>query len=273
MIPYQMPNHGVSTRTKQLSSILAIIQRTNSRSVSELFDKCEFSEWQSICQFHNYHELIKTAIEIHIKYELDLQRMNLWKYAISKASKCRPDQKQFAEFEKIFMLNNVNPMEFLLALRKVLEKSENKMNTLRLVGLPNSCKTLISNCIVEPFITCRMNNHGSENEFYLSNMLNKAIIQCEELYITIATAEDFKSVLGGQFIDIAKKFNEKQLLSRTPVIITSNYSKFGRGHLSPVDENALSLRCFNFTMNSAYKPLLKLEWQQFYLYMMSLLYK
>lgn len=210
---------------------------------------------------------------MHIKYELDLQRMNLWKYAVSKASKCRPDPKQFAEFDKIFYVNNINKMDFLLSLRKVLEKSENKVNTLRMIGMPNSCKTLISNCIVEPFICCRMNNHGSENEFYLSNMLNKSIIQCEELYVTIATAEDFKSVLGGQFIDIAKKFNEKQLLSRTPVIITSNYSKFGRGHLAPTDENALALRCITFTMNSQYKPTCKLEWQQFYLYLLNLMYK
>ena len=104
-----------------------------------------------------------------------------------------------------------------------------------------------------------MNNHGSENEFYLSNMLKKSIILCEELYITITTAEDFKSVLVGQPIDITKKFNEKQLSQRTPFVITSNYSRFGRGHLPPTVENALSIRCYNYILNSAFKPLCKLE--------------
>lgn len=103
-------------------------------------------------------------------------------------------------------------------------------------------------------------------------MLNKSIILCEELYITIATAEDFKSVLGGQVIDIAKKFNEKQLLCRTPIIITSNYSRFGRGHISSVDENALCLRCYTFTFQVAYKPLCKLTSKQFYNFIMSYIY-
>lgn len=197
----------------------------------------------------------------------------MWKYAVEKASKCTPSTLQFREFDKIFEINNIDRHEFCTALKAVLEKTHEKVNSFRLVGLPNSCKTLISNCIVEPFITCRMNNHGSENEFYLSNMLNKSIIQCEELYVTIATAEDLKSVLGGQPIDIAKKFNEKQMLSRTPVIITSNYTRFGRGHLPPTDENALAIRCYSYIMNYAYKPFCKLEWQQFYLYLLNHLYK
>ena len=104
-------------------------------------------------------------------------------------------------------------------------------------------------------------------------MLNKSIIQCEGLHNTIATAEEFKSVLGGQPIDIARKFNEKQLLQRTPVVITSNYSRFGPGHLPPTDENALSIRCYTYILNSAYKKLCKFEWQQFYLYLLNHLYK
>lgn len=258
---------------KILSSLLTIIQRTNSRSISELFDKCTFSEWQEISLFPNYHELIKTAIELHIKQKLDDQRINLWKYAINQVKDMSCDKEVFETLNFIFSSNNVNPTEFALNLKSVLEKSMNKVNALRLVGLPNTCKTLISNCIVEPFICCRMNNHGSENEFFMSNMLNKAIIQCEELYITVATAEDFKSVLGGQPIDIAKKFNEKQLLMRTPVIITSNYDRFGRGHIPPTDENALAIRCFNYRFNCPVLPKVYISWQQFYLYMLSHVYK
>lgn len=203
---------------------------------------------------------------------LDCQRECLWKYATKIASKCKPDIEQFTEFEKIFVYNRIDKRDFAYSVKCILEKSQPKLNALRLIGLPDSCKTLLSNCIVEPFICCRMNNHGSENEFFMSNMLNKAIIQCEELYITIATAEDFKSVLGGQPIDIAKKFNEKQLLQRTPCIITSNYERFGRGHIPPTDENALAIRCYTYRFNHKYKPLVYLEWQQFYLFLLSNLY-
>lgn len=252
-----------------LTSLQSIVAETNSRSVSELFDKCEYEHWQYITQFPNYYDLCRTAIELFVKKKLDEQRVNLWKYACKYAQKQKPDFAQFDEFQKIFMYQGVDPANFAQSLRIILEKKESKINALRIIGMPNTCKTLISNCIVDPFICCRMNNHGSENEFFMSNMLNKSIIQCEELYITIATAEDFKSVLGGQLIDVAKKFNEKQTLMRTPVIITSNYDRFGRGHVPPLDEGALASRCLTYRFNSMYKPSIMLCWQQFYLYMLS----
>lgn len=254
-----------------MSFCLELLKKYKARSTSELYDKCNFGEWQQVCEITNYHEILKTSLELYIKYNLDLQREDMWKYACKQSSIYFPDKEQFQEFETIFKLNKIIPHNFAYCLKSILKKSDAKINCLRLIGTANSGKTLLANCICEPFITCYNNNHGSENEFYLSNMLNKSIILCEELYITIATAEDMKSVLGGQPIDIAKKFNEKQLLSRTPVVITSNYSKFGRGHLAPIDEHALSLRCHTFDFNVSYKPACRLTSEQFYLYMLSVL--
>lgn len=249
-----------------MTTILDTIQRTGSRSTSELYDRCTAAEWQEFTTFFHYHDLIKTGIEIYIKFELEAQRNDLWQYAIQKAEHQAPDIEQFEALHLIFEKNHVDPKKFAKSLKSVLRKEKNKVNCLRIVGCPNSGKTLISNCITKPFICCYNNNHGSENEFYMENFLNKSIILCEELYITIATAEDFKSVLGGQPIDIAKKFNKKQLLSRTPVIITSNYERFGRGHLSQTDENALAIRCENYNFNREVSPDCEICWQQFYLY-------
>lgn len=201
-----------------------------------------------------------------------MQRENMWEFVYNKYHNCERDQAQQHELRTIFLLNNIITSQFAEALHKVLTKYEHKRNSMRLVGIPNSGKTLLANCICAPFITCYMNNHGSENEFFMSNMLNKSIILCEELYITIATAEDFKSVLGGQPIDVAKKFNEKQMLNRTPVIITSNYHKFGRGHLSSMDENALKLRCFNFMFNATISPSVTITPEQFYCFIIDTLY-
>lgn len=177
-----------------------------------------------------------------------------------------PNGEQQENFSNIFTLNNILPFEFAHDLHMLLLKSEPKQNALRMWGVANSCKTLIANCISKYFVTCYMNNHGSENEFFLSNMLNKALIHCEELFLTHATAEDFKSILGGQPIDISKKFNEKQTLLRTPVVVTSNHELFGRGYLPPVDEKALLLRCFNYQFIVPYKPTCMLEASQFWLY-------
>lgn len=41
---------------------------------------------------------------------------------------------------------------------------------------------------------------------------------------------------------------------RTPMIITSNYQKFGRGHLTHTDEMALQSRCFVFDFTHAFVP-------------------
>lgn len=242
------------------------------RSICELYDKCTFAEWQDVCTFPNYHDLIKTGLELYIKFNLDIQRLDMFKFAGHEALKECPDLEQFNQLDLIFKVNNICPRNFAKSLKEILNKETNKINCLRLIGVPNSGKTLLANLICEPFIVCYNNNHGSENEFYLSNMLNKSIILCEELYITIATAEDMKSVLGGQPIDVAKKFNEKQLLSRTPVIITSNYEKFGRGHLCPTDEKALSLRCHTFNFRATVKPTCKILSNQFYLYILSHIY-
>lgn len=223
--------------------------------------------------FPQYHAVIVTALEIYIKKMLTVQRHNLWQYAIETAKKQQVDLVVQNEIALIFKAQNIDPHKFALDVYKLLNKTERKINAIRITGLPNSCKTLTSNCIVGPFVTCYMNNHGSENEFFMSNMLNKSIIQCEELYITIATAEDFKSVLAGQPIDIAKKFYEKQTLCRTPVVITSNYEKFGRDNIAPVDENALRLRCFNYRFNRRHEPSEYIPWQQFYLYLNTILSK
>lgn len=249
-----------------------LVRKTESRSISELYDKCSYDDWLKVCEYQNYHELIKTALELYIKHNLDIQRENLGKYALKKYSSMTIDPIQQKELRYIFLMQKVDPKIFCRNLIELLKKQHFKKNCLRIWGCINSCKTLIANCITEPFIKCYMNNHGSENEFFMSNMLNKAIIHCEEIYITIATAEDFKSVLGGQPIDIAKKFNEKQTLSKTPVIITSNYYKFGRGHLSVLDECALRERCYDYNFDTEYKPKCKITTEQFYIFVANNLY-
>lgn len=252
------------------------MRRTRARSIAELYDSklCSFDDWMDLCALGpNYIEIIKTALELQIKYELDIQRNDMWEYAINKAREYPMDPLEINEFKNIFNLNNITNIKlFVSNLKLILNKEKFKLNALRFYGAPNSCKTLIADAIVAPFIACKMNNHGSENEFYLSNMLNKSIIQCEELYLTTSTAEDFKSILGGHPIDVSKKFWEKQLLQRTPVIITTNYTKFGRGHLPPLDEMALASRCITYHIFADYTPKCTLHWYNFYYFLLDVLY-
>lgn len=231
--------------------IINLVYKYNARSISELFDKCTSDEFASIVYHGKYQEKASLALELYIKDSLELQRQNRWEYFLSFQKYC-PEQE--IELINLFTAQNVNIVLFFECLKQVLNCTWPKINALKIQGIPNSGKTLIAQLICKSFITCYANNHGSENEFFMSNFLNKAIILCEELFITHATCEDFKQILGGSPLDIDKKFQNKQILSRTPIIITSNYQKFGRGHLSHKDEMALQLRCFVFDFNCCYTP-------------------
>lgn len=240
-----------------------LIYKYRARSISELFDKCSADEFAYFVYSNDkddYQKVCSRALEMYVKDSLEIQRRNRWEYLLSFA---KYDEEQEREILRLFTVNNVNPVHFAESLKKVLNEEHPKVNTLKIYGSPNSGKSLIGQLIASVFISCYCNNHGSENEFFLSNFLNKALILCEELYVTQATSEDFKSVLGGAPIDISKKFQEKQILSRTPVIVTSNHSSFGRGHLPPVDENALKLRCITFNFTTPFAPACQIEVSSF----------
>ncbi|DAC81758.1 TPA_asm: nS1 [Dog feces bidnaparvovirus] len=256
------------TRKNYLRTLRKLCRDKKIMTVSQFYDLCDYKTYEQLVEFSAaYHEIIKSAVALEKKYQLEAQCCDRWRYAGEFASKT-PRPEVFREIDKILSLNRIDKVRFKKAVENVIRMNQPKINSLRFWGVPNSGKTLLANCICAPFVTCYMNNHGSENEFFISNMLNKAIILCEELYITIATAEDFKSVLGGQPLDIAKKYEEKQILRRTPVVITSNYQRFGRGHLNATDEKALCLRCENFQFVTTVEPSVTVTPEEFWAWML-----
>lgn len=244
--------HQSRTKNAVMRQAVKLIFKYKARSISELFDKCTSDEFASLVyNSPSYQKSIVPALELYIKDSLELQRRNRWDYMLSHA---KYNAEEEAEILRLFRVQRIDPLDFAFKLKQVLNCEKPKINAIRLYGTSNSGKTLLAQLICSCFITCYANNHGSENEFFLSNFLNKSIVLCEELYVTQATSEDFKSILGGASIDIAKKYSEKQILSRTPVIVTSNFELFGRGHLNSVDEQALRLRCHSFRFVTSYAP-------------------
>lgn len=235
-----------------MQNAISLVYKYKARTISELYDKCTADEFSSLVYYSfDYHKCLLSALEIFIKDSLELQRRHRWEYLLSISA---PNMEEEAEILRLFQTQRVNPIEFANCLKEVLLCNHPKINCLKIYGVPNSGKSLLASLIVSPFITCYANNHGSENEFFMSNFLNKSVILCEELYITQATCEDFKSILGGAAIDISKKHQEKQIWSRTTVIVTSNFKKYGRGHLSPLDEQALEKRQYEFHFPMPFTP-------------------
>lgn len=235
-----------------MQTAIKLIYKYRARSISELYDKATADEFAALIYTgDDYNKATLSALELFVKDSLEVQRRDRWEYLISHAKFNLEEER---ELLRLFREQGISPIIFAECVKDVLQCKHPKMNTVKLFGVPDSGKSLLGQLLVSCFICCYANNHGSENEFFLSNFLNKSIILCEELYVTQATCEDFKSILSGAPIDIAKKYHEKQMLSRTPVIITSNYSNFGRGHLAHVDERALRGRCHCFEFRKAFKP-------------------
>lgn len=230
-----------------------LIFKYNARSTSELYDQCTSDEWADLIYTADskVHNHVNSALELYIKDSLVLQRQDRWGWFVKCAENL---PAEIDELNAIFRAQNIDISDFANDLYDLLMCIDSKKNCLRLTGIANSGKSLIAQLIVKPFISAYVNNHNSENEFYLSSFLNKSVCLCEELMCTPATAEDFKSILGGANIDISKKYSAKQMLTRTPIIVTSNHRTFGRGHLPPVDEHALSIRCYHYKFTAEYKP-------------------
>lgn len=243
-------------KEKNISSAIKLVYKYGVTSISALYDTCTAYEWADL--IYNCKDsptrYVNIALELFIKDNLELQRINRWNWLMNFQSFTSDVVNEVAELNTIFAINNISPVDFSHAVFNVLNERDEKINAIKLVGPSNTCKTLIGQLLVHTFVSAYVNNHNSENEFYLSCFLNKSICICEELLITPATAEDFKSILGGAPLLISKKYNDKQILRRTPIIITTNHDKFGRGHLAPVDETALNNRCYIFKFTQKYVP-------------------
>lgn len=259
--PSTLENQLKMTRTRHLSRLrnvniraaVSLIYKYKATSQSALYDACTAEEWANLIYLANgpINNYVNVGLELFVKDNLELQRKNRWDWLVSTEEY---DFDQHQEILHIFEINNIDIRSFMNTLYVILNCVNEKINCLFLYGASNSCKTLIARLICNTFVHACVNNHNSENEFFLSCFLNKGIALCEELMITPATAEDFKSILGGAPLMISKKYNEKQVLIRTPIIVTSNHDNFGRGHVPPLDEAALKNRCFTYKFTSPYKP-------------------
>lgn len=249
--------HASRIKNAGTKQAISLIYKYKSRSISELYDKCESEEWASLIYLCNgdHYSKIEIALDLFIKDNLSFQRKNRWEWLISY-QEFLPTEEY--EILRLFETQKIDPEMFASTLHDLLirgtETVNCKKNTMKFWGVPNSGKSLLARMIVKFFICSYNSNHGSEQPFHFSNFLNKAIVLCDELYVTTATVEDYKCILGGEPLDIDKKFHNMQLLSKTPIILTSNFELFGRGHLPPIDEQALADRCHLYHFCEKFKP-------------------
>ncbi len=199
------------------------------------------------------------AIKIVIQQVLQEQIKDRWEHLRAYVHGYEPDESVVMEIEAMFELQGVSLREFAQAVKDILTGKKKKINTLRITGVINSCKSLIMQAISKPFHCCRLTMLGCGNEFYFNDMLSKSIVMIEELWITPPVCDDFKTILSGYPLSINMKGQGvRETLKHTPILLTSNYDRFGRGFVSEFDEKALLARCVSFKFTKEYEP--KCNW-------------
>lgn len=235
-----------------MAQAIKIVYKYKCHCLSEVYDKCSPEEFAELMYANiNYKNVLQPSLDLYRKDMLAIQRKNRWDYMMSHA---KYDRDQELEYLKIFQIQNVCPIDFTRKLKSVLLREHEKIGSIKIYGVKDSCKSIITLGICHCFLCAYQTNHNSEGEFYHENMVNQTVNSLEELYATKVMCETLKCILSGAPIDVSKKNWPKQLLSDTPNIISSNYALFGRGHLPPRDEGALAVRCYSFLFSVPYKP-------------------
>lgn len=222
--------------------------------MSDLLYKCEPYEWryiQNSTKTNAEHEVIK-QLSIYSKERLSLEE-RAFDYLMTLYVPV--EEEPCIELDNILSINNICKRKFILELKSVLNREIQKINTFRIYGRSNTCKTLILDLICSELVCYKSTQGNAQNDFFFAPMLHRSVIMLDEFFVNRLVVEDMKKVLGGGEIDVnCKNIKERQRLKRTPFLVTCQKQAWGRGQIANVDENALSNRCFNYRFDRVYKP-------------------
>lgn len=165
----------------------------------------------------------------------------------------KPDFANAEMWNRFFKHQNVIKDSFIKMIRTWLTQEYGRINCLRLVGRPGTGKSLFAQTLSKALLHGKLKVHttGSGN-FYFESCTNKALILWEECMVDVQTAQDVKKLFAGDSLMSDIKYGSPAVVTRTPVIITSNSMSFGRGFLPSVDEVALEDRCYTLHFNNVF---------------------
>ncbi len=243
---------------KFMEVLIKILLKFNILTISEAFDlPCDV--YQQFMSEENYRFYIRPALEIIRQRARKLQCLDRWDYMRSCIEDHKPHDHIIKIVKDIFVKQGIDIKHFARDLKIVLNGEEDKVRCFKMTGAINSGKSLISQAIADMFLTCRLTMNGCASEFYYSGMLQQSLILLEEVFLTTATSDDFKSILSGYPMSVnIKSEKNRETLKNTPSIITSNFDQFGRGYLCGTEEAALTARCKVYKFKCAIKPGVKL---------------
>lgn len=126
---------------------------------------------------------------------------------------------QYKSFEQIAL--------FVKRLYEITEKILPKLNTLHIIGEPNSGKSWFAEMVVSFYMNIgHVKNFTRHTSFPLNDCPNRRILLWNEPSIAPSHFETVKMLTGGDPCPAAVKYEGDSTIIRTPLIITSNHSVF-----------------------------------------------
>lgn len=200
----QFKYRGVSDKTYQqvLNTIRAKICHWNLKDYVKLYDNCK--PWFQCLngQMSDHYLSIEDSV-MEVEHLIYCQMSDIWG--------CEGiDSKKGKE-------------EFWTTLYKILDRSYGKINTIEIVGPPSCGKTFFANFICDFFLAVgHIENFTRQNNFPLQSAYNQRILHWNEAQCEQSKLEDAKKILGGDPCAANIKYQDTQVITKTPVIITAN---------------------------------------------------
>lgn len=221
-------DYGNYTKISCLSNFDTMFKKAKDLYLADEVCRPLESRFESLNKAEIYPQGNKTYLSL-------LQSRNLmddWIHFQAKGGahlKCGVDDLEFTK------------VNFVKAFFDVLTRKKPKINTVVLMGRPNSGKSWAVRSLIPLYPQWgEVRGSGSYN-FMWEGCLDKAVIICEEPMFETATIEHAKQVLEGAQTQINVKNKCPHILQPTPVIITTNNDVW---KWCPEAKSAIQARCY-----------------------------
>lgn len=119
---------------------------------------------------------------------------------------------------------NINPIQFIENVFDVMDKRQPKINTILMIGPPNSGKTSMFSAPIRDIClhVGQIGNRGANSEFIYQECINKRMIAIDECVMAPNNLEDLKLLTAGEKLLSNVKTMGYEGVARTPCIMTGN---------------------------------------------------
>lgn len=210
--------------------IRQLIEQYDARTIHELQNSLSYNDrWELYNEFGNlWQETAKLGCKCYCENLRKVQETTPFAEYIIQLNHNRvcthPADTTSGEqwLDKLLEVNRIPKWDILTSLEKIMDKKMLRTNALVIEGPTTTGKSLFVKLVAENYIYGTVQRSGDHSQFFLQNLLDKAVALMEEPRITQLTVNDFKELLGGNPFDIHVKHEPDYRLNRIPVLITTN---------------------------------------------------